>query len=132
MWNYILYFYPMEDLFTNRIEIFSEITNLFLMYHVLCFTDFVYDPEMRYMIGYSFILFIGMFIATHLYFMMRGTIKDATTKHRTKLKKKRDKKQKEEAEKQKLDIFRGKANEAIAKILNEDDRVADNEWRLEL
>ena len=59
MWNYLVYFYPMESVFNNRMEIFGEIINLFLMYHVLLFTDFVQDIELRYSIGYSFIFFTG-------------------------------------------------------------------------
>ena len=73
-WNYLIYFYPMEDVFTNRIEIFGEITNLVLMYHVLLFTDFVGDIPIRYSIGYSFIFFTGIFISVHLYLMLRDSI----------------------------------------------------------
>ena len=61
-------------------EIFGEIINLFLMYHVLLFTDFVHDVELRYIIGYSFIGFTGIFITVHMYFMLGTTIKDV--KHR--------------------------------------------------
>ena len=48
MYNYLIYFYPMEDIFQNRMEIFGEVINLILMYHVLLFTDFVHDPHLRY------------------------------------------------------------------------------------
>ena len=54
-------------------EIFGEILNLLLMYHVLLFTDFVGDVDMRYNIGYSFIIYIAIFICIHLYFMLKGT-----------------------------------------------------------
>ena len=80
----------MEDLFTNRMEIFGEILNLLLMYHVLLFTDFVGDVDMRYNIGYSFILYIAIFICIHLYFMLRGTYKDAVHAARVKNKKRND------------------------------------------
>ena len=33
------------------------------MYHVLLFTDFVQDPEVRYSIGYLFIFFTAIFIS---------------------------------------------------------------------
>ena len=75
MWCYLIYFYPMEDLFTNRMEIFGELTNLGLMYHMMLFTDFVSDAAIRYGIGYSFIFFVTIFISVHLYFMLRGTMK---------------------------------------------------------
>ena len=73
MYNYLIYFYPMEDIFQNRMEIFGEVINLILMYHVLLFTDFVHDPHMRYMIGYCFIFFTFVFISVHLYFLARTT-----------------------------------------------------------
>ena len=71
MYNYLIYFYPMENVFQNRIEIFGEMINLILLYHVLLFTDFVYDPEIRYSIGYLFIFFTGIFISVHLFFLAR-------------------------------------------------------------
>jgi len=90
MWNYLIYFYPMEDIFTNRMEVFSELTNLVLMYHVLLFTDFVGDIPVRYEIGYSFIFFMALFISVHLFLMMRDTLLKCRNIHRRKQKKKRD------------------------------------------
>ena len=87
MWNYLVYFYPMESIFNNRMEIFGEIINNLLMYHVLLFTDFVQDVELRYAIGYSFIAFTGVFISTHMYFMLGTTIKDV--KHRWMIKRRK-------------------------------------------
>lgn len=74
MWNYLIYFYPMENLFTNRMEIFGELTNHVLMYHMMLFTQFVADEKVRYNIGYSFILFMAIFICVHLFFMLRATL----------------------------------------------------------
>ena len=64
----------MEDPFTNKMELFGELTNLLLMYHMLLFTDFVSDPNLRYAIGYSFIGFVIIFIVVHLFFMLKETI----------------------------------------------------------
>ena len=75
MWCYLVYYYPMADLLTNRMEIFGELTNLGLMYHMMLFTDFVSDAEIRYGIGYSFIIFVTIFISVNFYFMLRGTLK---------------------------------------------------------
>ena len=107
MWNYLIYFYPMEDLFANRMEIFCELINLVLMYHLLLFTDFVQDVTLRYWIGYSFIGFMMFFICVHLYFMLKDTIKEL--KHS--LKKKCSKKN--QAEKQE------NAKQKQARILSE-------------
>ena len=90
MWNFIIYFYPMEDNFTNRMEIFAEITNLCLMYHVMLFTDFVGDPSYRYGIGYSFVGFMGLFIAVHMFLMIKDLFKQCQQSAKKKQKKKAD------------------------------------------
>ena len=90
MWNYLIYFYPMEDYFTNRMEIFGEITNLFLMYHVLLFTDFVRDVQLRYAIGFSFIGFMAIFIVVHLFLMLKDTLQKCRDSARRKQKKRND------------------------------------------
>ena len=79
-----------KDTFTNRMEIFGEVINLTLMYHVLLFTDFIADPELRYTIGYFFIGFIGIFICVHMYFLARTTFIQLREKWRIRKKKKQD------------------------------------------
>ena len=96
----------MENLFGNRMEIFGEIINLFLMYHVLLFTDFVLDAELRYIIGYSFIFFTGVFISVHMFLMMKTTFKALKYKWRMKKKKKADAQIQKEAKDRKMDRFR--------------------------
>ena len=93
MWNYLIYFYPMEDIFANRMEIFCELVNLCLMYHLLLFTDFVQDPNLRYWIGYSFIGFMLFFICTHLYFMLKDTVREAKHALKKRCSKKKEKKE---------------------------------------
>ena len=92
----------MEDIFTNRMEIFGEIINLLLMYHVLLFTDFILDPVMRYTIGYFFIGFIGVFISVHMYFLARTTYMQL--KHKWRLRRKR--KQDEAAQKERQELLK--------------------------
>ena len=52
-------------------ETFNEVTNIFLMYHLQCFCDFVPDAQMRSEIGKSFIAFTALNLAVHLYFLGR-------------------------------------------------------------
>jgi len=120
----------MEDVFTNRIEIFGEITNLVLMYHVLLFTDFVGDIPIRYSIGYSFIFFTGIFISVHLYLMLR----DSIVKFRENQKRKQKIKADEEAllrsktrkmEKFKSQIITMKENNSNQRILGDFDEIID-------
>jgi len=112
-WNYLIYFHPMEDNFTNAMEIFAEITNLVLMYHVLLFTDFVPDVTIRYMIGYSFIGCMAIFISVHLFLMFRDTLLKFRDRQRKKSKKKRDNQAKLRARERKMMTFKQK----IARIL---------------
>ena len=97
MWNYLIYFYPMESLFANRIEIFGELINLVLMYHMLLFTDFVQDVNVRYWIGYLFIGFMLVFISVHLYFMLVETVQNAKRSLKNKCCKKKEKYSSKEA-----------------------------------
>ena len=90
MYNYLIYFYPMEDIFQNRMEIFGEVINLILMYHVLLFTDFVLDLDLRYKIGYWFIFFIFVFISVHIFFLAKTTFGLIRKKWRIRRKKKQD------------------------------------------
>ena len=68
---YLTYFMPMECHFTNKIEIFNECTCILLMYHIMCFSDFVPEASTRSGLGVSFIVFIFMNVATHLFFMIK-------------------------------------------------------------
>jgi len=70
----LIYFYPMESPLLNKMEIFGELINLVLMYHLLLFTDFIQDVNLRYNVGYSFIFFSLFFITVHLCLMLKGTI----------------------------------------------------------
>ena len=38
---YICHFWPYNSKLMNRMELVNEIVIIFLMYHILCFTDFV-------------------------------------------------------------------------------------------
>ena len=51
----------------------NEVTNLILLYHVMSFTDFVGDPEFRYGLGWSFILFLSANLLVHLVLLIKQT-----------------------------------------------------------
>ena len=48
------------------LEVFNEVCCLILMYHLLCFTDFLPDAEFRYYLGYSYVFFAVGNISIHL------------------------------------------------------------------
>ena len=63
---YLLALWPLEELRDTKLEVFNEVTGLFLIYHLMCFSDLVPEPKDRYNIGYSFIAVAFMNVATHL------------------------------------------------------------------
>ena len=48
--------------FDTRMDYFNELKLTFIQYHIICFTNFVPEPETRFLIGYSCcaILIIGV------------------------------------------------------------------------
>ena len=68
---YLTYFKPLDSLFQNRMETFNECTCIFLMYHLMCFSDFVPSAATRSALGISFITFIFFNVSVHLYFMLK-------------------------------------------------------------
>ena len=70
-------------------EMFNEIIVIFVSYTVMCFSDFVPDPETRFYIGYVSIgivcihLFISLgFMAAESYHLITLKIKKLIIKHR--------------------------------------------------
>ena len=49
---YLLHVWPMETHFATKIELFNECTIVILNYGLMMFTDFVPDPETRFLIGW--------------------------------------------------------------------------------
>ena len=45
---YLMHVWPMEIPFATKMEVFNECTIIVLTYGLLCFTDFVEDPGVRY------------------------------------------------------------------------------------
>ena len=70
---YLQWFKPLESNFANNIETFNEVTTIVLTYFLLCFSDFVPEPETRSELGihYNNTTFLNM--AVHLYIMLRGS-----------------------------------------------------------
>ena len=63
---YLVYFNPLISQVDCFMETFNEVTAIFLMYHLMSFSDFVPSAETRNMMGFSFVAFAGFNIAIHL------------------------------------------------------------------
>ena len=68
--SYLLHFKPHASFYSTSVEIFNELINLILMYHIMCFTFFVPEANTRYLIGYSFIGFTVFNLSVHIILML--------------------------------------------------------------
>ena len=72
---YLLGYKPYEKSLQNNNEIFNELCILLTNYHLFAFTDFVEDPELQFLLGWSVIgiLFFNIFINFGI--MMKESLK---------------------------------------------------------
>ena len=56
---------PYADKSTQRLEQFNELSILSILVHLMCFADFVYDPQMRMNIGWSMIATVSSTLAVN-------------------------------------------------------------------
>ena len=66
---------PLDSNFANNMELLNELTTLWILYTVMCFSDFVGDPVMRNLVGWAFISILGVFLSIHLMFLFGNTCK---------------------------------------------------------
>ena len=50
----------------HKLEVFNEIILLVAIYHMFLFTDYVDDPELQYILGYSFCVLICISLLVNL------------------------------------------------------------------
>ena len=55
-------------------ELLNEITTLCTLYMVMCFSDYVGEPTTRNNCGFGFIGVLGIFIATHVFFLIVSVV----------------------------------------------------------
>ena len=61
---------PLESKFENNMETFSEIITIFVLYMMLCFTDYILDPMMRSYCGKFFIGVICSYAMVHIILLL--------------------------------------------------------------
>ena len=64
------WFRPLDTSFANNMEMFNEIITLCALYLMMCFSDFVGDPETRSLCGIAFIFVICLYAANHILFLL--------------------------------------------------------------
>ena len=65
---------PLESKFETLMEVMNEYTILILAYLLMCFTDFVPDPETRSLAGRAYMIVAITNIGIHLICLVVGTI----------------------------------------------------------
>jgi hypothetical protein len=60
---------PFEEPMLNYLEIFNELCIIVASYHLIPFTDFLDDPEIRYEVGWSIIGITTFNIGVNMIFM---------------------------------------------------------------
>ena len=68
---YLLCFSPFEDPFFTKIEVMNEVTAIFLLYTMLCFTDWIPSAERRYIYGWFFIGFASLNMIVHIFLLFK-------------------------------------------------------------
>lgn len=58
-----------------KMETFNELINLLILYHLICFSEFVGDPLTRRKLGFVYIGAVCFFALVHLTIMLRSSIK---------------------------------------------------------
>jgi len=56
--------------FDRRMDIFNEVKLIFLMYHMILFTEFVHDFETKNHVGYSCAVFLMAGLATNMFMLV--------------------------------------------------------------
>ena len=68
--SYTAYVLPFQSLLLNYQEVFNEITVLLASYHLFCFTEWVYDLNARFLIGWSLLAVIAINVVTNIGIML--------------------------------------------------------------
>ena len=82
---YLLALWPLEKNRDNKLEVYNEITILLLLYHLMCFSDMVPEHQIRYSIGYSYIVCACTDICLHLVLILRENIRNVRLKIKKKI-----------------------------------------------
>jgi len=65
----------------TKYELFSEVVVMLVMYHLICFTPFVPDVDMRFRLGYSVSAIVIAHLAVSMAILLRITYLDLKFKY---------------------------------------------------
>jgi len=73
---------PFKRRFSNHFETFSECIVMVVMYHLICFTAFVPDIEVRFKLGYSVSAVVCLHLLISIALLAKATFHDFKMKNR--------------------------------------------------
>ena len=130
---YLVKFKPFDDERVNKLEVMNECTNFVMLYHVMCFTDFVPEAEDRYYIGWSFVACICMNLMVHLYLLIMDTVAQVKESCKEKCCKKKGEEE-EELKKKDLSVimeeaeFQSNFSDKESHVRKRDEKLSDSDW----
>ena len=65
---------PLASKMDNFIETFNEVANIFTLYLLMCFSDFVPERLTRNQVGWFFIGLLGVFASVHILIISRESL----------------------------------------------------------
>ena len=71
---YLVKYQPFEEKKLLKLEVMNEVTNLILLYQVICFSGLIPEAEDRYLLGWAFIASIGANMLVHFTLLVISTI----------------------------------------------------------
>lgn len=73
---------PLKEKGTYMYELFSEVVLMLVIYHMICFTPFVADLEVRFKLGYSVIAVISLHLAVSYLIILKVVFRELRQKYR--------------------------------------------------
>ena len=65
---------PLASRKTARVEIFNEVVTMGVLYLLMLFSEYVDDPNKRYLIGYAFLALLGFYTVVHISIVLADLI----------------------------------------------------------
>ena len=100
---YLFHYWPFENRIFTILEVVNEVTTVLLLYHMLCYTDFVPDPWTRYIMGWSFILVTCGNLIIHVTLLARNSLVNLKNKFVEKCSRKKETEKEEEKQEEEVD-----------------------------
>ena len=66
---------PYQEPFALRMEYINEIVTIFVLYTLMCFSDYVKDEDVKYTLGYVPGILIAAHIVLNLFFILVDTMR---------------------------------------------------------